>query len=101
MVLGDPQFAPIHWYLLCSRRGVSIRHLGSAPELTVNGKVVHASILRDGDRVRTGSYEFRVMIRWGNAEHRDNGGPESSKQPADRPAHVPETHISGEGVVRR
>jgi len=64
MVLGDPQFPQVHTYLFVSERGVSLRHLGIGPDLTVNGRVVHSAWLEDGDRIRTGPYEFHVCVEW-------------------------------------
>ncbi len=62
MVLGDRQFPDVHSYV-CVRDGiVSLRHLGHGPAVTVNGRDVRWGELRDGDRIRTGSYEFRVSI---------------------------------------
>ena len=63
LVLGDPQFAEVHTYLLVGPQGVSVRHLGFAPNLSVNGKTVHAANLTDGDRLRLGTYEFRLRVR--------------------------------------
>lgn len=60
MVLGDPQFQPVHFYILSRNGTSSIRRVGPAPELSVNGKLVRSSILADGDRIRTGPYEFVV-----------------------------------------
>lgn len=62
MVLGDEQFPDVHSYV-CIRDGiVSLRHLGQGPPVTVNGRDVRWGELRDGDRIRTGSYEFRIGI---------------------------------------
>ena len=60
MVLGDAQFASVHFYLLSRNGHTSLRRVVSAPELTVNGKELPSAILSDGDRIRTGSYEFLV-----------------------------------------
>lgn len=63
MVLGDDQFPDVHSYV-CIREGVvSLRHLGQGPPVTVNGRSVRWGELRDGDRIRTGSYEFRVSVK--------------------------------------
>lgn len=63
LVLGDPQFPEVYAYIRLSDEGVSIRHLGFQPELTVNGEKVTKAQLRNGDRIRTGPYEFEVRIR--------------------------------------
>jgi predicted component of type VI protein secretion system len=41
---------------------VTLRRLGFEPELSVNGCVVDFVSLADGDRIRTGPFEFRVHI---------------------------------------
>ena len=60
MVLGDNQFAPIHFFLLNRDGETTIRCLGHAPDVTVNGQDVANRPLSDGDRIRTGPYEFVV-----------------------------------------
>jgi hypothetical protein len=37
--------------------------LGPGPEITVDGRPIEAAELLDGDRLRTGPYEFRLHIR--------------------------------------
>ncbi len=64
MVLGDPQFPEVYTYLFINDNGVSVRHLGTGPELTVNGVVHHSAQIEDGDRIRCGSYEFVVRVEW-------------------------------------
>lgn len=67
LVLGDPQFPEVHGYILLTPEGVSIRHLGAEPVLTVEGEPVTAAVLKHNDRIRTGPFEFRVHIRWAKA----------------------------------
>jgi predicted component of type VI protein secretion system len=62
MVLGDPQFPDVHSYVCVRDSTVSLRHLGQGPPVTVNGREVRWGELRDGDRIRTGPYEFRIRI---------------------------------------
>jgi len=62
LVLGDPQFPHVYAYLIVHTGGVLVRHLGFAPELTVNGRAAARVALRDGDRLRLGPYEFIVGI---------------------------------------
>jgi hypothetical protein len=62
LVLADPQFPATYAYLLVSDESVSLRHLGVGPEITVNGRAVEAVELLDGDRLRTGPYEFRLHV---------------------------------------
>lgn len=60
LVLGDPQFSPIHFYLLSRNGRTLIRRVGANPEVTVNGRVKNCGTVDDGDRIRTGPYEFFV-----------------------------------------
>lgn len=82
LVLGDLQFPEVHAYLFATSQGVRLRHLGDGPIISVDGRVVRSADLRDGDRIRTGSYEFRVSIaglptlpRLRRSHRRDIGGP--------------------------
>ncbi len=82
LVLGDPQFSDTYAYLLRSPLGVVLRWLRAGPELTVNGHpVVDAVPLHDGDRLRTGPYEFRVHVSWPATQPTDSvSSPLSSSQ---------------------
>lgn len=60
MVLADGQFLPIHFYLLKRKEQTLLRCVGRAPEVSVNGEVRTSIVLQDGDRIRTGPFEFRV-----------------------------------------
>jgi len=62
LVLGDPQFPDVHLYLFVREEQVSVRVLGGAPDVSVNGETIRSTILNDGDRLRMGPYEFRVGI---------------------------------------
>jgi hypothetical protein len=62
LVLGDLQFPDLHFYLLVAKGIVSLRHLGDDPEITVNGRVAHRTRLLDGDRIRTGPFEFLLHV---------------------------------------
>ena len=62
LVLGDSQFPEAHSYILLGPQGVTIKYMGSGPELTVNGRVVGSSALCDGDTIGTGPYEFLVRV---------------------------------------
>ncbi len=81
LVLGDLRFPSAHAYFLRSRQGVSIRYLGAGPELTVNGEPVQTTILRDGDRIRTGTYEFRIHIRWPQFDPHESAAPSGTTTP--------------------
>jgi hypothetical protein len=60
LVLGDPQFSTVHFYLLKKHQQTMLRLVGRSPELTVNGEVKSSTYLNEGDRIRTGPYEFLV-----------------------------------------
>jgi hypothetical protein len=60
LVLGDPQFSDVHFYLWRQKTGTRIRRMGDSPELTVNGQVTTSRLLNCGDRIRTGPFEFYV-----------------------------------------
>lgn len=63
LVLGAPLFPDVHTYVYVTEQGVSVRHLGVAPFLYVNGKKVESSPLHHGDRIQLGdAFEFRVKI---------------------------------------
>lgn len=64
LVLGDPQFPEVHAYIRTSSEGVTLRHLGFAPPVTVNGNLATQQPLADGDRIRTGPYEFLVHLQY-------------------------------------
>src|SRR5262245_25178845 len=51
LVLGDLTFPEAYAYLFIQGTKVSIRRLGSGPELTVAGEAVEMAELFDGDRV--------------------------------------------------
>ena len=61
LVLGDPQFAPIHFYLLrCDDNSTQLRCVADHPEVSVNGEVRSPIRVHEGDRIRSGSFEFHV-----------------------------------------
>jgi hypothetical protein len=62
LVLGDPQFPQAFAYIFVNESGVTLRRLGVGPDVTVNGSVIEAIGLEDGDRIRTGPFEFHVRI---------------------------------------
>ncbi len=63
LVLDDPSFADVHACLLVAGSGVTIRHLGRAPHLKVNGKIILQAALEDQTLIATGPLEFRVHLR--------------------------------------
>lgn len=62
MVLADKQFPDVHMYVYVKNGKVTLRCLGSGPFVTLNGDEVGSATLQDGDRIRTGPYEFRFVI---------------------------------------
>jgi Inner membrane component of T3SS, cytoplasmic domain len=63
LVLGDLSFPEVYAYLFIDRRGVSIRRLGTGPELIVSGEPAERAELFHGDTVRFGPFEMRLIIR--------------------------------------
>jgi predicted component of type VI protein secretion system len=68
LVLGDDQFADYHAYIRLHNDEIWFRHLGEAPEVTVNGRAMRWGELQDGDRLRTGPYQFKIYVRGGGVE---------------------------------
>jgi len=62
LVLADEQFPQAYAYLFVNPSGVTVRRLGTGPDLTVNGYAVEATRVEDGDRIRTGPFEFCLRI---------------------------------------
>lgn len=60
MVLGDRQFPPIHFYVIRDGNRVVLRKIGLSPDVSINGEPTTSTALEDGDRIRTGPYEFIV-----------------------------------------
>ena len=75
MVLGDSQFADYHAYVYLRDGVVTLRHLGSMPETTVNGRVIKWGELRHSDRIRFGPYQLQLRLR------PTQSAPEQEKQP--------------------
>ena len=71
LVLGDLQFADVHFYIRAFDGNVSLRHLDQSPDVTVNGRVATTTRLMDGDRIRTGPYEFVFRVEPFDAPQRD------------------------------
>ena len=63
MVLGDSQFADYHAYLYQRNGLITLRHLGPAPMLTVNGRVMRWGELQHLDRLRFGPYQLQLRLR--------------------------------------
>jgi hypothetical protein len=84
LVLGDHRFADVHSYLFRRPGQVTLRRLGFEPELSVNGQVVDFVSLADGDRIRTGPFEFRIHITRSSVTGADSARLTS----ADTPLHT-------------
>jgi pSer/pThr/pTyr-binding forkhead associated (FHA) protein len=82
LVLGDPQFPPVHAYLRVRDDRVLLRYLGAGPEITVDGRPVEAAELLHGDRLRTGPFEFRLLATDG--PQRPEGAYEEAKRRSAR-----------------
>ena len=63
LVLGDPRFPAVHSYLLVTRRGVTLRHLGQPPQPVVEGQRFEAVQLSDGQQITLEPFQFQVHIR--------------------------------------
>jgi hypothetical protein len=63
LVLGDDRFPDAFAYILVRGQQLLIRHLGFAPELTVNGQRVTQAPLQNDDTIHAGPYTFRLHIR--------------------------------------
>lgn len=63
LVLDDPSFADVHACLVVTGSGVTIRRIGDARNLMVNGKTVQQAALADQSRIAIGPLEFRVHLR--------------------------------------
>lgn len=62
LVLGDLSFPEAYAYLFIDGERVTIRRLGSGPELFVCGEAVETAELFRGDTVRFGPFEMRLAI---------------------------------------
>ena len=68
LVLGDPEMADVHSYLLVTTFGVRLRHLGDNPEIRVNGLRVGVANIVDEDEVEIGTFSFRLHVHWTGSE---------------------------------
>lgn len=62
LVLGDLNFPEVYAYLFVDGSEVTIRRLGSGPALIVSGDRTDKAELFQGDEVRFGPFELRVII---------------------------------------
>ncbi|HMC12518.1 MAG TPA: FHA domain-containing protein [Pirellulaceae bacterium] len=62
LVLGDLSFPEAYAYLFVQNSKITIRRLGTGPELVICGEAVESAELLDGDHVAFGPFELRVVI---------------------------------------
>jgi hypothetical protein len=74
LVLGDLTFPEAYAYLFVHGTKVTIRRLGSGPELIVCGERVETAELYHGDRLVLGPFELRVVIAESEASRRRASG---------------------------
>jgi hypothetical protein len=75
LVLGDLQFPEAYAYLFAQDDHITIRRLGSGPELCVGGEAVDSAELFHGELVAFGPFELRVVIEPGAANRNAKGRP--------------------------
>jgi hypothetical protein len=63
LVLGDPSFPETYAYLLVQGDSVTIRRVGDAPDLLVNGEPIESSEVAAGDRLAFGPFELTLQSR--------------------------------------
>jgi len=62
LVLGDLSFPEAYAYLFVEGSEVTIRRLGTGPELIVAGESVESADLFHGDKLAFGPFELQVLI---------------------------------------
>jgi len=80
LVLGDLQFPEAYAYLFVNGREVTIRRLGSGPELAVGGECVESADLFHGDRVAFGPFEIQVRIDESPTRRREMRGADAGRE---------------------
>jgi hypothetical protein len=93
LVLGDLTFPEVYAYLFVDGTKISIRRLGAGPALLVCGERTERAELLQGDEVRFGPFELRLII---NADSPECGRPPRS---ASDPEH--ETYPEAEPALLR
>jgi hypothetical protein len=74
LVLGDLQFPEAYAYVFVNGSEVTIRRLGTGPDLVVCEECVESADLFHGDRVAFGPFEFQVRIDEPPARRRETRG---------------------------
>jgi predicted component of type VI protein secretion system len=91
LVLGDPAMPEVHTYLYVRAEGVTIRTLGAAPPLQVEGRPVESARLRDGNSFAIGPFAFRVHISPGTRPPAED----DDRAACCRPSHADEDREAG------
>lgn len=101
LVLGDPRVPAVHSYLLLTRRGVMLRHLGEPPYILVEGKPIDSVQLDDGQQISLPPFQFQVRINAPNEDIKPE--PPHQAHPLQSPPHSrlhgnrhTDAHVEGE-----
>jgi hypothetical protein len=86
LVLGDLSFPETYAYLFVAEDRVTIRRLGSGPELFVCGEEVDTAELFPGDVVKFGPFELRLSNENGTSQGDDGPGHAPPQAPHYSPA---------------
>jgi hypothetical protein len=62
LVLSAAQFAEVYACLVVSPRGVTVRQVGTGPAILINGSPAADAMLRHGDAMIAGPFEFMIHI---------------------------------------
>lgn len=63
LAIANSHLAKYHAYIFLRDHVVSLRHLGPAPVITVNGRMMRWGELQDGDLLMLGSTQVRVELK--------------------------------------
>lgn len=76
--LVSPEVAQVHCVLAHVVEGWRLRDCSGRPGTRVNGRVVHDTLLDDGDIIQIGAFTFQVSLPTGHTPMPANGVPERS-----------------------
>jgi hypothetical protein len=68
LVLGDLSFPEVYAYLFVDASKIVIRRLGSGPALSISGERTDKAELFQGDEIRFGPFELRVVVSQGSLD---------------------------------
>jgi pSer/pThr/pTyr-binding forkhead associated (FHA) protein len=60
--IDSSRVSRVHCYLARHRDGVAVRDLGSTNGIRINGLRVGAGLLRDGDLLSVGEFQYRLEV---------------------------------------